>query len=446
MDQAEPLLRTGGHLAQGLIFQLPVVETAQQPDWRGCGNCSALFDNTDPNNKGVCSYGGPHTAAGNHFSLPTEQDVPNTPDRDKHYQRNWTRCKRCRALFWEGGPRPTAPCPAGGDHLGDATEYLLPFDPETDRQPDWRFCNRCFCVFFNGFSQKGICDAAPGGGFHLHAVTAGGGANPSSLFDPFAGKGPWEMGGNVFDSIGYTASNETPNGAFSWAGRMYVFAGIADMEYSGVPRSGDPQVGQYLFGKDDPSQPGAYEVEFLVSPKLGWCSTDEQTRSVFDSHTPAGSHLFLIHDVYDSSRRSGWRCCAQCEAVFYAGNAESAGVCQRGGAHVVDSAIPQVFELDFAAGSNPQLQWHTMAQCAKCASLYSYPAPPKGGWCPAGDLHHNTGELFWVPETRLVSTNLFQWANPTGDSAASAGCSSSMAARPITTSAQAVVNTRLRNR
>lgn len=39
-------------------------------------------------------------------------------------------------------------------------------DAVNTTQNDWRFCNQCFSLFFNGYPQKGICNGAPqvGGG------------------------------------------------------------------------------------------------------------------------------------------------------------------------------------------------------------------------------------------------------------------------------------------
>jgi hypothetical protein len=33
-------------------------------------------------------------------------------------------------------------------------------------QNEWRFCNKCFCLFWNGEAQKGVCPAGPPGSGH----------------------------------------------------------------------------------------------------------------------------------------------------------------------------------------------------------------------------------------------------------------------------------------
>ena len=97
------------------------------------------------------------------------------------------------------------------------------------------------------------------------------------------------------------------------------------------------------FSKADPSRPGRYDTEFMLSPKLGWCARDA-SRTVFESHMPMGLHFLLTHDVAAAAnRRGGWRSCTKCEAVFFSGDAFK-GVCQRdGGPHEPDPLMPDDF-------------------------------------------------------------------------------------------------------
>ena len=102
-------------------------------------------------------------------------------------------------------------------HFAIGWNFHLPFVPgvytPTGRpeQPDWRFCGKCGGLFWYGGPHTGICIGAPGGGLRLNAVLADNG-----LFAPFTGTDP----------VGMTLSLETPNGAFSYANKVWVFAGF----------------------------------------------------------------------------------------------------------------------------------------------------------------------------------------------------------------------------
>jgi hypothetical protein len=75
-------------------------------------------------------------------------------------QRDWRFCAKCFALFFDGSPNKGV-CPAGGGHQRhvEGLEFALPHDvSETPTaQGAWRFCTRCSALFFNGFPTKGVC-------------------------------------------------------------------------------------------------------------------------------------------------------------------------------------------------------------------------------------------------------------------------------------------------
>ena len=83
-------------------------------------------------------------------------------------QTNWRYCQNCHAMFFNGyqGGR----CPAGdgkGSHSAQGLFFALPYDvPATDTdtaQANWRFCLQCNVLFFDGYA-RGRC--AVGGGRH----------------------------------------------------------------------------------------------------------------------------------------------------------------------------------------------------------------------------------------------------------------------------------------
>jgi hypothetical protein len=110
---------------------------------------------------GVCAAGGTHSAAGYRFRLPYDQAPSAT------IQTNWLACNACKALFFWGYRPKLGRCPATQKgHEPDRTfKYSLPHDvPGTSiAQNNWRFCAKCFAMFFDGYPSKGVCAA---GGSH----------------------------------------------------------------------------------------------------------------------------------------------------------------------------------------------------------------------------------------------------------------------------------------
>jgi hypothetical protein len=325
------VLRHGGHLAVGWIFGLPFEPTAVpgQPDWRFCGKCRGLFWDGDPAFKGSCPKDGVHVAAGWRFVLPFEL--------------------------------PSEPTPVAG-------------------QFGWRFCGGCAGLFWDGEANKGLCQGASGGGFHLRAVL-----QPDGNFDPFTADPP----------IGQTLTLEVPNGAFSHGDRVWVFAGIAEEKYSGQPRFGDPAYGCYLVSKERPD-PGLYHKEFLFSPRIGWCPRDER-REELESHEILGFRFIVSHDIPTGLNAQGdWRLCRRCDAMFWSGGA-NAGVCSRGGGHEPDG-YNYVLSHDLGEDAQHQGSWRF---CSKCAQLFWNGDPARPGLCPAGATHEPAGYDFLLPHASI---------------------------------------------
>jgi hypothetical protein len=387
-DEPEPV-RHGGHLALGWNFQLPS-DVEGQDQWRYCVKCSALFWNGS-DFKGRCFSGEdePHLAMGINFTLPFE---PTTVQG----QHGWRFCVKCTCLFWKDDEGNPGLCPAGGSHDAAGLVFVIPVAPgDQGGQQDWRFCGGCHGLFFDGYPTKGICKGAAGGGVHLHCVTQSG--KPSGPFDPIRAPDP----------IGYFGPNETPNGAFFWENRLYMFSGFDHERYAARRRPGLPQHGQWLFSKPDPTVAGAFDTEFLVSPKLGWCALDD-ARTKFESHFPLGFRFFLPHDLADPFGRSkGWRACKNCEAIFFAGDEPRRGICQRGGPHEADPTVPGDFTIDVDVPEDAQNQsnWH---ECDKCASLFWSLPGAEQGRCPAGGVHESTGRDFRIPHNSLDLTGTHQ--------------------------------------
>jgi hypothetical protein len=234
-----------GHVAKGYNFVLPHDQTPVQGqrDWRFCGKCSSLFFDGYPD-KGTCPKGGGHVAKGYNFVLPHDQ----TPVQG---QRDWRFCGKCYALFYDGYADNKGVCPKDGiGHTPEGYNFVLPHDDApVDDQRDWRFCGKCYALFYDGYPPfKGACSNGEGGGFHLHPVMNG------RYFDPFTVERP----------IDVLLEDQTPTGAFSYGGRVYVF-----IWFGGRDLGEAYPAGSYLVSKVDPGQPGPYRMEFLITKLEG---------------------------------------------------------------------------------------------------------------------------------------------------------------------------------
>ena len=80
-------------------------------------------------------------------------------------QNQWRFCEKCHSMFFDGFGKKGV-CAAGGAHQAQGFNFSLPHDvaPTANAQKDWRFCDKCFEMFFDGIQGGGRCPA--GGGHH----------------------------------------------------------------------------------------------------------------------------------------------------------------------------------------------------------------------------------------------------------------------------------------
>jgi len=78
-------------------------------------------------------------------------------------QPNWRWCNKCQGLQFGGNP--AGPCPAGGKHVkaGSGNYSLAHNSPLAPGQADWRWCSKCQGLHFGG-NPPGSC---PAGGKHI---------------------------------------------------------------------------------------------------------------------------------------------------------------------------------------------------------------------------------------------------------------------------------------
>jgi hypothetical protein len=79
-------------------------------------------------------------------------------------QLDWRYCQKCRVMFFDGYPQK-GNCAAGGGHEAQGYMFALPHDmPEgPSSQSLWRYCENCHAMFFDGYPRKGVCPSNGGG-------------------------------------------------------------------------------------------------------------------------------------------------------------------------------------------------------------------------------------------------------------------------------------------
>ena len=133
-----------------------------QRDWRQCRKCNTLFfDGDQHGNKGACPTDGRNHVA-DAFMFVLTHDVPESA----HAQGAWRFCVKCFAMFFDGFPTKGV-CDADlADHTAAGFVFVLPHDVAggPTEQTGWRFCRNCFVMFFDGRPDKGHCAATQGAG------------------------------------------------------------------------------------------------------------------------------------------------------------------------------------------------------------------------------------------------------------------------------------------
>jgi hypothetical protein len=78
--------------------------------------------------------------------------------------KEWRFCNKCFGMFFDGRDSKGR-CPAGGSHVAQGLNFDLPKGngDTASGQANWRWCAKCFGMMFDGYPEKGTC---AGGGAH----------------------------------------------------------------------------------------------------------------------------------------------------------------------------------------------------------------------------------------------------------------------------------------
>jgi hypothetical protein len=157
---------SAGAIAVGGLAGIPLTantahaQPAPQPDWRLCNRCHGLFFSGA--NCGYhrenhrCPAGELHVPFG--FNYVLEHDIGET----RWAQSGWRFCTKCNGLFYFGPDgsdrRPDQVCPADGLHNAAGYNFVLAHDlirslrggRKPNNQQYWRFCTKCYGLFYWG--------------------------------------------------------------------------------------------------------------------------------------------------------------------------------------------------------------------------------------------------------------------------------------------------------
>lgn len=147
-------------LAFSHLGGIALAAVGDQASWRFCDKCFSMFFDGG-GTKGKCpADGGAHHAQGFSFTPHYDDATPAQPS----VQYNWRFCSKCFAMFYNGSNQGR--CPSGGAHVAQGFNFGLNHAASAppSSQTEWRFCQQCFALFYNGGSSKGRC---PVGGGHV---------------------------------------------------------------------------------------------------------------------------------------------------------------------------------------------------------------------------------------------------------------------------------------
>lgn len=170
--------------------------------------------------------------------IPLADPIPRAGDVG---QQDWRFCNKCDGLFYDGFPDKGV-CPGGGSHVAQGFNFELPFNtqPARDTQKDWRYCGKCHGMFFAGFPNNfGTCPAggghsAVGYNFVLHHDTS------TNLGSQNNWRGCNKCSGMFYD--GYPTKGRCPGGGAHVAqGYNFVLSHPAELLQGNQGGSNIPQ-------------------------------------------------------------------------------------------------------------------------------------------------------------------------------------------------------------
>jgi hypothetical protein len=307
-----------------LPYDVPADATHHQEKWQYCGKCAVIFWNGDARGKkGICARDGAgHDPQGWNFVLPYDLR------ESGHDQSQWRFCGKCFALFWNGEQhRKRGRCPKDGKGHGAAGHnFVLLHDVPSGphQQPNWRFCGKCFAMFWDEGDPQVVQTFRAG--VNRYRGSRG-------LAGPCGTGAPNHR--NIFESFSFVLDHDLPETSTQQAHWSFCVKCFV------------------LFFNGD------------KTGKHGYCKKDGL------GHHGMGFDFVLPHDVpATSTSQSEWRLCFKCFELFWNGDsAGKKGTCPKDGKGHRHKRLGLSFVLphDFAPGPNQQPYWRF---CINCFALY----------------------------------------------------------------------------
>ena len=352
--------------------------------WRYCTQCMAMFYD-GYSDKGRCPGAPPggriggllgHKAAGFMFELP--HDIPGPG------QNNWRYCQNCHSMFYDGYPQKGACAANAAGHVAQGYMFVLQHDVIDTGQNNWRYCERCHTLFFDGYPTKGVCPAGAGGhkaaGYNFtlpHDIPAHNADGPGMVAPNLGACGWLDLGNqNAARDVGPVLRARPAEAVLELA----PLRGAPLGGYTGTP----------VIGWADnllPQRPGQRLM-------IEYRSRDGRDRALPTTDTGAPGYV-VIHQTSGSGNGTSSLRIASLPV-------------ENGATTFVDSGAVNVTVASYDAGRNtvllrlrsepwppppPQANWR---YCRKCQAMF-YDGFPTKGVCPKGGVHAAAGWNFVLP-------------------------------------------------
>ena len=164
----------GSVLSLGSAQAQVLAGAGDQSDWRFCSRCFSMFysrPNGDNGYAGKCpATAGAHQAQGFVFNIHYDS-LKKQPVAGRDSQFDWRFCSKCFCMYWAPA-NPPLRCAAGGQHAAYGFVFGLPHDNAANPgQPNWRYCQKCGTLFFDDPNNpnKGAC---AGSGSHVRIANS----------------------------------------------------------------------------------------------------------------------------------------------------------------------------------------------------------------------------------------------------------------------------------
>lgn len=260
-------------------------------------------------------------------------------------------------------PRSSSgPCDAS--NTGLAASSLTP----DQQQSDWRYCRKCHAMFFDGYTDKGVC---PRDDLSVSFV-----ATPSDLV---------REGRNLF--VLALIGTQLHVRIFDADGNMVVNKAEDELARGETLI----ELKQQMTGTRDYSlwlKENKQRILRDIATIVG------HTTSPVGGHVAQGFQFVLPHSLPGSAwAQTDWRFCHQCHTMFFDGY-PSKGACPAGGGHAaagLNFALPH----DVSESALSQNDWRF---CHKCHTMF-FDGYSNKGFCPAGGGHAAAGFNFVLPHS-----------------------------------------------